>query len=200
MIDKLLEYVRRVKAKQSETNTGPATGHLNRICDEVKELKVVAAKGSASEVAVEFGDVMANVLFTAHELGVLDPILCAWKSVAKVENRMEYVQNMITLTPYEDGYRKRVNELWDEAKELERYFNLQAELKARQETPSTDTGNLHRDDSLPEASCRTETTSSPTPSQAVGAVIERCYHQLSATRIVESQPRCDDVESSLRCM
>lgn len=201
MIDELLEYVGRIKAEQAATNTGPTTGHLNRICGEVEELKAAVAKGSTPEIKNEFGDVLMDVLFAGYELGIEDPIACAWGSAYKVNRRMEYVQNRISLNILDVGYRNRADELWGEAKEVERlfHFNQQVRRRARQETPNNDTDSPRQGASRPGVSYRSETSSSPIPSQVVGAPSERCYHQQYASRTTECPLLCDAPESSSSC-
>lgn len=94
-------------------------GALEKILEEVKELKEAAAELNKMKIEDEFGDILFSMVNVSRFLGI-DAESSLRKTINKVKKRFQYVESAVEKRgdkPLNDYSIHEMDELWEEAKD-----------------------------------------------------------------------------------
>ena len=113
-------YKLQKKAAKKGFDWDTVNGPLDKVVEELQELKQSLAQGGAARSEEEFGDLLFSLVNTARHLHI-DPAVALSRANAKFERRFRFVETRMEEAGIPCSYeqRARMDSFWEEAKQTE---------------------------------------------------------------------------------
>ena len=95
---------------------------LNKISEELDELKSEIEFSDSKSISMELGDLLFSCVNLARKLSV-DPEKSLRQSNEKFSNRVKYIESLADFDKLKAMSSEKLNALWDNAKKNEDYYS-----------------------------------------------------------------------------